>query len=143
MFIVCGDININCLTDGNRKRQLDAMLLTYILVSTVHFLTRSQGLSSTAIDNIFIDTNQLMNYIVLPLYNGSAVDNAQFSVLNDIHLQLHSHHTYTIRSFNTYTVKEFKTRLSYEPWGNIFGHNGNIAVDILFNSVLSDYLRLF
>ena len=40
-------------------------------------------------------------------------------------------------------VEEFKTRLSYESWGNIFGHNGDIDVDTLFNSFLSYYLRLF
>jgi hypothetical protein len=56
---------------------------------------------------------------------------------------LHSHRTYTTRSFNTYSVEEFKTRWSYESWGSIFGHNGNIDVDTLFKSFLSDYLRLF
>jgi exonuclease III len=60
-FIICGKININYLTDSDRKRQLDAMLLTYGFASIVHFPTRSQELSSTAIDNIFIDTNQLIN----------------------------------------------------------------------------------
>jgi len=142
-FIICGDININYLSDGDRKRQLDAMLLTYGLASIVYFPTRSQGFSSTAIDNIFIDTNQLMNYSVSPLYNGLADHDAQLLILHDIHLQLHNHCTYTTRSFNTYSVEEFKSRLSYESWGNIFGHNGNIDVDTLFNSFLSDYLRLF
>ena len=119
------------------------MLLTYGLASTVYFPTRSQGFSSTAIDNIFIDTNQLMNYSVSPLYNGLADHDAQLLILHDIHLQLHSHRTYTTRSFNNYSVEEFKTRLIYESWGNIFGHNGDIDVDTLFNSFLSDYLRLF
>jgi hypothetical protein len=60
--IICGDININYLTEGDRKSQLDAMLLTYGLASIVHIPTRSQGLSSTAIDNIFIATNEFKNY---------------------------------------------------------------------------------
>jgi hypothetical protein len=72
---------------------------------------RSQGFSSTAIDNTFIDTNQLMNYTISPLYNGLADHDAQLLILNDIHLQLYSHHTYSFRSFNTYSVEEFKTRL--------------------------------
>jgi hypothetical protein len=38
---------------------------------------------------------------------------------------------------------EFKTRLSYESWESIFGYNGNIDVDILFNSFLNNYLRIF
>ena len=107
-FIICGDININYLSDGDRKRQLNAMLLTYSLASIVYFPTRSQGFSSTAIDNIrvFIDTNQLTNYSVSPLYNGLADHDAQLLILHDIHLQLHSHRTYTTRSFNTYSVEQ-------------------------------------
>jgi hypothetical protein len=119
------------------------MLLTYCLASIVHFPMRSQGLSSTAIDNIFIDTNQLLNYTVSPLYNGLADHDAQLLILNYIHLQWKSHCTYTIRSINTYSVEEFITKLSYESWGNIFNHTGNLDVDTLFNVFLSDYLRLF
>ena len=37
------------------------MLLTYNLASIVHFRTRPQGSSSTAVDNIFVDTNQFLN----------------------------------------------------------------------------------
>jgi exonuclease III len=50
-LIICGDINIDYLTDNDKKRQLDAVLLTYNSSATVHFHTRSQGYSSTAIDN--------------------------------------------------------------------------------------------
>jgi hypothetical protein len=109
-FIICSDININYLTNGDKKRQLDAMLLTYNLTSSVHLPTISQGLSSTAIDNIFIDTSQLIKYTVSPLYNGLADHDAQSLIMKVIHLQLHSHRTYTTRSFNTYSVEEFKTR---------------------------------
>ena len=60
--IIRGDININYLTECDRKSQLDAVLLTYGLASIVYFPTRTQGLSSTAIDNIFIDINQITNH---------------------------------------------------------------------------------
>jgi exonuclease III len=52
-LIICGDINIDYLTDSDKKRQLDAVLLTYNLSAIVHFPTRSQGYSSTAIDYIY------------------------------------------------------------------------------------------
>jgi hypothetical protein len=42
--IICGDINMDYLTDSDKKRQLDAMLLTYNLSAIVHFPTRSQNL---------------------------------------------------------------------------------------------------
>jgi hypothetical protein len=42
------------------------MLQTYNLTTIVNFPTRLQGLSSTMIDNIFLDTSKTLNYTVLP-----------------------------------------------------------------------------
>ena len=53
-LILCGDINIDYLTENDRKRQFDSVLQTYNLTATVTFPTRSQGTSSTTIDNILI-----------------------------------------------------------------------------------------
>jgi hypothetical protein len=47
-----GDINVDYLTDNERKKQLDAVLLPYNLTATVHFPTRVQNKSNTTIDNI-------------------------------------------------------------------------------------------
>jgi hypothetical protein len=69
-LIICGDINIDHLIDSDEKRQLDAVLLTYNLSAIVHFPTRSQGYSSTAIDNLFIDTYKFINYTASPIHNG-------------------------------------------------------------------------
>ena len=54
-LILCDDINFDYLTDNDRKRQPDSMLQTYNLTAIINFPTRSQGVSSTTIDNIFID----------------------------------------------------------------------------------------
>jgi hypothetical protein len=87
-LIICGDISIDYLTDNDKKRQLDAVLLTYNLSAIVHFPTRSQGYSSTAIDNIFIDTNKFINYTVFPLHNGLSDHDAQLLIINNVNLQL-------------------------------------------------------
>jgi hypothetical protein len=58
-------------------------------------------------------------------------------------LQLQNHRFHIIRNINKYPIEEFKTRLSYEFWDNIFGSNGNLDVDSLFNSFLNNYLRIF
>jgi hypothetical protein len=113
-LIICGDINIDYLTDNDKKRQLDAVFLTYNLSAIVHFPTRSQGYSSTAINNIFIDTYKFINYTVSPLHNGLSDHDAQLLVINDVNLQLQNHRIYTIRNINNYSIEEFKTRLSYE-----------------------------
>jgi len=54
-FIIYGDININYLASHNRRQKLDTLLVVYNLNSTVSFPTRSFNVSSTAIENIFID----------------------------------------------------------------------------------------
>ena len=88
-LILCSDINVDCLTEDKKKRQLDAVLLTYNLVSIVHFPTLTQGSSSTAIDIIFLDTNTFFNYTISPQYNGLADHDAQLLVINDLNLQPH------------------------------------------------------
>jgi hypothetical protein len=139
-FIICGDINIDHLTNNDKKRQLDALLLTCNLSAIVHFPTRSQGYSSTA---IFIDTYKFINYPVPPLHNGLLDHDVQLLIINDVNLQLQNHRIYTIRNINNYSIEEFKTRLSYKSWDSVFGYNGYIDVDILFNSFLNNYLRIF
>ena len=74
------------------------MLLTYNLFAIVHFPTRSQYQSSTAIDNIFIDTYKITNYTVFPLPNGLSDHEAQMININDVNLQQQNPHIYTIRT---------------------------------------------
>jgi len=110
-LIICGDINTDYFTDNDKKRQLDAVLLTYNLSATVYFPTRSQGSSNTAIDNIFIDPFKFINLTVSPLCYGLSDHDAQVLKINR---QLQKHRTYTNRNINNYSIEEFKTRLSYE-----------------------------
>ena len=67
-LILGGDINIDYLSDSEKKRQLDAVLLSYNLFAIVHIPTRSQYQSSTTIDNIFIDNFKFTNCAVFPLH---------------------------------------------------------------------------
>jgi len=70
-IMVCGDINIDYLEENCYKRQqLDALLTTFSLVSTIHFLTRTLNGAISAIDNIFIDITYKGKYTINPLING-------------------------------------------------------------------------
>jgi len=89
-FIICCDIDIDYLTDNDKKRQFDAVLLTYNLSAIVYVPTRSQGYSNTAIDNIFIDTYKFINFTVSPLHNGLSDHDAQVLKINNVNLQLQS-----------------------------------------------------
>jgi hypothetical protein len=55
-IIICGDFNINNIQENHKKLQLDSLLASYSLYSTVTFLTRISGNSASLIDNIFINT---------------------------------------------------------------------------------------
>jgi len=136
-------VDLKLIVDNDKKRQLEAVLLTYNLSAIVHFPTRSQGFSSTAIDSIFIDTNKFINHIASPLHSGLSDHDAPLLIINDINLQLQNHHIYTVRNINNYSAEEFKTRLGCESWYSIFGYNGNTDIDILFNPFLNNCLRIF
>jgi len=57
-IIICGDININYLANTNYKFQLDSLLASYDLYSTVDFPARINNCSSTVINNIYIDKSK-------------------------------------------------------------------------------------
>jgi hypothetical protein len=140
-FILCGDINIDYLTENNRKKQLDSMLQTYNLTAIIHFPTRLQDKSSTTIDNIFIDTSKMLTYTVLPLINGLSDHDAQLLILKDLNLkdlnsQVQDYYTYMTRDINEYAINEFRASLSYETWDCVFNLKNDPDVDTLFNSFL-------
>jgi hypothetical protein len=139
---MCGDINIDYLTHNERKIQLDAVLLSYNLTATVHFPTRVQNQSNTAIDHIFIDITNSRS-IMSPLYiKELSHHDSQLLMIKDINLQTVNHHSYSIRNINKYSMEEFKIRLSYESWDSMFSNHGNMDVDSLFNIFLNNYLRI-
>jgi len=117
--------------------------MTYNFSATVYFPTRSQDYSSTALDNIFIDTYKFINFTVSPLHNGLLDHDAQLLKIINVNLQLQKHCIYIMRNINNYSIEEFKTRLSYESWESIFKCNGNIDSNTLFNLFHNNYLRIF
>jgi exonuclease III len=62
--IICGDININYLNSSTQNHQLDSLLASYGLYSTVQFPTKICNSASTAIDNIFINKHTFENYTI-------------------------------------------------------------------------------
>ena len=107
------------------------MLQTYNLTAIVTFSTRSQGTSSTTIDNIFIDKSKIPNYTVSPFLNGLSDHDAQLLIIKDINLQSQGHYVYTTRNINDYSINEYKISLSYETWDCVFGLNNIPDVDTL------------
>lgn len=138
-FVICGDININInsLTDSHRKQNLNLMLLSYNLSSTVNFPTSVPNNYSSAIDNVFIDKSKLKNYKEEHLINGLYHYEAQLIKINDTGLQSHSQQYQTVRKIYKYMMAHFVTKLSYET---VFDSNGT---DSKFNRFLNTYFRIF
>jgi len=139
-YIVCGDINIDDLIDSDRKGRLDALLKTYNLTSVVNFPTWIQKNSTTAIDNIFIDTSKTGKYSVSPIINGLSDHDAQLITLHSYNSRPSSKKYRLTRNINDHTIHDFLTKLSYETWDTIFSTDD---VNIMFNSFLDTYLKMF
>jgi hypothetical protein len=102
----------------------------------VTFPTRSQGTSSTTIDNIFIDDSKIPNYTVSPFFNDLSDHDTQLLVIKDINLLSQGHYVYITRKINNDSINKFKISLSYETWDCVFGLNNTLDVDTLFDSLL-------
>jgi exonuclease III len=69
-LIICGDTNINYLTENYKKEKIQLVLDTYNLDQIIDFPTRTSSNSSSLIDNFFLDRNIHKNFSVYPVING-------------------------------------------------------------------------
>ena len=95
----------NCLETSNKKKQLDYLLGSYNLISTVYFPTRTANNSATLKDNIFIDNRK--HYIIKLCVNGLSDHNAWLITLNKFSLPLSNIEPTYIRNINKNTIAEF------------------------------------
>ena len=113
-IILCGDFNINYLSDNQNKQALNSLLNSYSLYSIIDFPTRIHNNSNTMIDNLFIDKFKNENYSVHPLINGFSDHDTQVLSLPDIIIPDDLNEFYTYMNISKYSLKEFQTSLSYE-----------------------------
>jgi hypothetical protein len=83
-FLICCDINIDCLNENNRKKQINLLLTTYNFIHTVNFARRIQNDSRTAIGNIFVDSIRFTSSSTSPIINGLSDHDAQYLMINNI-----------------------------------------------------------
>jgi hypothetical protein len=136
-YIICGDINVNYLSDSERKNRLDAVLRTYNLIN---FPTRVQGNSATAIDNIFIDITSRDDYSIRPIINGLSDHDAQSITFNTTNMRSYVKQFKIIRKINNQTINDFLIKLSYETRDLTFSSDD---VKTMFNSFLDTYLKIY
>jgi hypothetical protein len=93
-------------------------ITTYYLTHTVNFATRIQNDSSTAIDNIFVDS---IRFSSSPIINGLSDHDAQYPMINNIaaagYLIPLKQRT---RKVNNETIMQFQFLLKSETWESVF-----------------------
>jgi hypothetical protein len=83
----------------------------------VNFVTRIQNSSSTAIDNIFIDSARLSSSCISPIVNGLSDHDAQLLMVNNIIAEVNSTPLkQRIRKINSETIAQFQYLLRNEMW---------------------------
>jgi hypothetical protein len=102
-----------------KKILLDSLLASYNLISTVHFPTRIQNNSVTAVDNIFINISKFDDYIISPLDNGLSDHDAQLIIINDINLKIPNNTPHFIKNIDKHGIFDSKIKLSLETLGNV------------------------
>jgi hypothetical protein len=65
-IILCGDFNINYLSDSQNQEALNSLLNSYSLCSIIDFPTTIHNNSNTMIDNIFINKFKMKIFQYIP-----------------------------------------------------------------------------
>jgi len=134
-IILCGDFNINYLSDNQNKQTLNSLLTSYSLYSVIEFPKRINNNSNTMIDNMFINKLKNENYSVSSLIKGLSDHDAQVLSLSDIIVPDDRNETYSYREISTHSLNEFQTSLSYEAWENVFSDNDT-------NTTFNNFLKI-
>jgi hypothetical protein len=77
--------------DCNKRQQLDNLLATYNLASTIDF--------PTIIDNIYIDRIHIGRYIACPVINGLSDHDTQLIKLENVFMQEKANKVKIVRNF--------------------------------------------
>ena len=106
--VLCGDFNVDYLSNSDRKQQLSLLLSTYNMLHMVSFPTRLLNSLGTAIHNIFVENLRLHFCTVLPLVNGLSDHDAQCLIFKRTFYKKEGYDKYTQNKINhkrfNYTV---------------------------------------
>ena len=139
-IVICGDVNVNYMTDNNHRSQLDAMLHSYILVGIIEFPTRYGLNSQTATDSVSIDTSTTGKCKLYPFINGLSDHDAQIVIVDKGEKKEKKCHNYIRRKINKHTIADFQLKLGHEMWEQAFDGND---VNKIFNSFLNIFLTIY
>ena len=139
-FIICGDINVDYLSDNLRKRQLTQLIESYNISHLVDFPTRVQHNHISAIDNIFINNTLLQHCNILPIQNGLSDHDAQYLLVKNLHINIDQTSGKYKRIVTADKIGYFQKLLMEETWETIYQEKD---VNNTFNTFLRLYLNMY
>ena len=83
-MVICGDLNITCLTESPVKQNLESIMKSFKLTQVVTFPTRICNNKGTLIDSIYLDIAKFYNLSVHPFDTGLSDHAAQILTLKNI-----------------------------------------------------------
>lgn len=145
-IIVCGDFNVNYMSDSTHKRALNGTMKTFNLKSVVDFPTRIQIKSSSCIDNIFINSDASSTSKVSKIVNGLSDHDAQLLMYNALaekrtsNINKYQNVVKIGRLLKEENILDFKCALSSVDWRFL-----NVLSDpnLQLNDFLNCVLKLF
>ena len=97
-------------------------------------------MSTTAIDDIFIDVSEFASYTVTPILNCLSDHDAQLLVISNDYSHIPIQISKIVRKINKYVISDFLNKLSNKSWVTIFNSDD---VTAMFDSFVNTYLRIY
>jgi hypothetical protein len=114
-LVICGDFNINFMTNNTRKYKIISHLRMYNLDYILDFPTRIRSYLASSIDNIFLNRNRNKNLTTEPYHNGlSDHDALMLSLYNPSYNSQKSDMVRISRYYDDPSIRDFKLNLSHE-----------------------------
>lgn len=136
-IIICGDLNINYLSNNNARTRLDDLINSFNLHSIFNEPTRIFNNSVTAVDYILTNFNVRDKNII---YTGISDHSAQKITYEINNTPINNYIKF--RSFSTKNIKNFMKYLSDEKWLNVFSEQTVDTKFVVFSDTLSYYYNL-
>jgi hypothetical protein len=95
---------MNYFINNSYKQQLDSLMASYGLYSTITFSTRACHKLSTAIDNIFINKCKNKNYVVCPWINGLSKHDGQIMIIHNVTYKMVKDEIHIHRVINEFSI---------------------------------------
>jgi hypothetical protein len=137
-FLVCGNLNINLLSNCNEATKL-TLMKTYNLTQIVDFPTRITPCTETLLDITFVDTTICPKVESIPFINGLSDHHAQITCLHQVNIAPQKViQKRKLRLFNNHTIDYFQDLLKNETWEQIYDLS---CVNVAFNKFQETLVR--